>query len=144
MITHEELLKMWEKDAGFNKAVLDDESLNIPKLHHKYLSIYLGIKSTKVALGYKLEDLRKNKELYYSGQGTADEYKEKPFDLKLKTRAGVDKHVNTDPDVVKILRRIEYSEVLLEGLSHIMTQIQWRNQHVKNAIDYMRFTSGSL
>ena len=144
MITHDELLAMWEKDAGFDKAVLDDESLNIPKLHHKYLSMYLDIKAKKVAYTHKLEGIRKDKELYYSGQATADVYKEKPFDLKLKTRAGVDKHVNTDKEVVGLMQRIEYMEVLIEGLNHIMTQIQWRNQHVKNAIDYMRFTSGSL
>ena len=143
-LTHDLLLSEWEKDAGIDKTVLDDEALIIPKLHHKYLSLLMNTKAKKIAFIHQLEDVRKQKELYYSGQATADIYKERPFDLKLKTKGGIDKHVNTDPDVVKLLQRIEYMDVLIEGLGHIMTQIQWRNQHIKNALDYLRFTSGSL
>ena len=143
-MTHDELLELWEQDAGFDKTRLDDEALSIPKLHHKYLSIYMKFKTRKVALDHQLEDLRKEKELYYSGQATADVYKSKPFDTKLKTKSGVDKHVNTDPEVVKILQKIEYNSILLEGCTHILEQIKWRGQSIKSAIDWARFTSGEL
>ena len=104
----------------------------------------LDLKAKKIALSHKIENIKKEKELYYSGQATADVYKEKPFDLKLKTKAGIDKHVNTDPEVVQLEQRIEYINILLEGLNHILEQIKWRNQSIKNAIDWARFTSGSL
>ena len=144
MLTHDELLKMWEEDASIDKTALDSASVDVPKLHHKYLSILMDLKAKKIAIYHKLDALKKDKELYYSGQATAAEYKEKPFDLKLKTKAGVDKHVNTDPEVVAIEQRIEYINILLEGLNHILEQIKWRNQSIKNAIDWARFTSGSL
>jgi len=144
MLTHDELLKMWEEDAGIDKTALDSASVDVPKLHHKYLSILMDLKAKKIAMNHKLDSIKKDKELYYSGQATANEYKEKPFDLKLKTKAGVDKHVNTDPEVVAIEQRIEYINILLEGLNHILVQIKWRNQSIKNAIDWVRFTSGSL
>ena len=86
-ITHETLLEMWEQDASIDKTRLDDESVDVPKLHHKYLSVYLELKAKKIAFNHKLEDVKKDKELYYSGQATADVYKAKPFDLKLKTKA---------------------------------------------------------
>jgi len=143
-LTHENLLELWEQDAGIDKSRLDDESVYVPKLHHKYLSIYMDFKSKKIAFTHRLEDLKKEKELYYSGQATADVYKEKPFDLKLKTRGGIDKHVNTDPDVVKLQQRIEYMDVMIEGCNHILTQIQWRNQNIKNAITFIKFQSGEL
>lgn len=143
-MTHEELLEMWEQDAGIDKTRLDDESVYVPKLHHKYLSIYLDLRAKKIAYAHKLEELRKDKELYYSGQATSDVYKDKPFDLKLKTKGGIEKHVNTDPEVVKILQKIEYFDILLEGVQHILTQIQWRNQNIKNAISFMKFQSGEL
>ena len=143
-MTHEELLLLWEKDAAIDKHRLDDESINIPKLHHKYLSIYLEIKSKRIALNHRLEELKKEKELYYSGQATSDAYKDKPFDLKLKTKSGVEKHINTDPEVSKLVQRLEYMEVLLDGVQHIMEQIKWRSSSIKNAIDYLRFTSGGL
>jgi len=143
-LTHESLLEMWEQDASIDKTRLDDESVSIPNLHHKYLSVYLDLKAKKIAFNHRVEDLKKEKELYYSGQATADVYKEKPFDLKLKTKGGIDKHVNTDPDVVKLMQRIEYMDVLLEGCNHILTQIQWRNQNIKNAISFIKFQSGEL
>lgn len=143
-LTHNDLLSLWEKDCEIDKTVLDQESLNVPKLHHKYLRILMEIKTKKIALNHKIEAIRKDKELYYSGQATSDTYKEKPFDLRLKTKSGIEKHVNTDPEVVKYLERIEYLDVLQEGVEHILTQIQWRNQNIKNAVDFMRWTSGSL
>ena len=143
-MTHEELLAQWEEDANINKTSLDDEALNIPKLHHKYLSIFMKLKSRKVALDHQLEELRKDKELYYNGQATADVYKERPFDLKLKTKSGVEKHVNTDPEVRKLLQKMEYNSILLEGCQYILEQIKWRNSSIKSAIDWARFTSGEL
>ena len=143
-MTHDELLELWEKDASIDKINLDDESLSVPNLHAKYLRILMDHKSKRIAYVHKLETLRKEKELYYSGQATSDAYKDKPFDLKLKTKGGIEKHVNTDPEVINILQKIEYFDVLIEGLNHIMTQIQWRNQNIKNAIEFMKYTSGSL
>jgi len=144
MITHSELLEMWEQDSSVDKHHLDDESLNIPKLHHKYLSILMELKSKKIAFVHKLEDVKREKELYYSGQATADVYKEKPFDTRLKTKSGVHQHVNTDPDVVKLQERIEYMDVLIEGVNFILENIKWRNQNIKSAIEWVKFQSGEL
>ena len=63
MITHEQLLSMWEEDAGIDKVNLDREATNIPKLHHKYLTILLDIRAKKIAYNHKLEELKKEKEL---------------------------------------------------------------------------------
>jgi len=143
-MTHEQLLSMWEQDAGIDKTRLDDEAVNIPNLHHKYLRILMDTKSKRIAFVHKLETLKKDKELYYSGQATADVYKERPFDLKLKTKGGIEKHVNTDPEVINMQQKIEYYDVMIQGVEHIMTQIQWRNSTIKSAIDFMKFTSGEL
>jgi len=143
-MTHEELLGMWEADAPIDKINLDTAAVDIPKLHHKYLSILMDIKSKKIAFTHRLEELRKDKELYYSGQATSDVYKDKPFDLKLKTKGGIEKHVNTDPEVIGLLQKLEYMDVLIEGVNHILTQIQWRNSSIKSAIDWARFQSGGL
>ena len=62
MITHEQLLSMWEEDAGIDKVNLDREATNIPKLHHKYLTILLDIRAKKIAYNHKLEELKKKLE----------------------------------------------------------------------------------
>ena len=143
-MTHEELLNMWEADAPIDKINLDTAAVDIPKLHHKYLSILMDIKSKKIAFTHRLEELKKDKEIYYSGQATSEVYRDKPFDLKLKTKGGIEKHVNTDPEVIGLLQKLEYMDVLIEGVNHILTQIQWRNSSIKSAIDWARFQSGGL
>ena len=79
MITHEQLLELWEKDAEIDKNNLDTTAASVPKLHHKYLKIYLDLRAKKIAFNHKLEAIRKDKELYYTGQATSETYKEKPF-----------------------------------------------------------------
>jgi len=143
-MTHEELLEMWSEDAPIDKINLDTAAVDIPKLHHKYLSILMDIKSKKIAFTHRLEELKKDKEIYYSGQATSEVYRDKPFDLKLKTKGGIEKHVNTDPEVIGLLQKLEYMDVLIEGVNHILTQIQWRNSSIKSAIDWMKFQSGGL
>ena len=143
-MTHEELLNMWEADAPIDKINLDTAAVDIPKLHHKYLSILMDIKSKKIAFTHRLEELKKDKEIYYSGQATSEVYRDKPFDLKLKTKGGIEKHVNTDPEVIGLLQKLEYMDVLIEGVNHILTQIQWRNSSIKSAIDWAKFQSGGL
>ena len=102
----------------------------------KFLVIlFIGFIST-FAVQIKAEEI-----CYFSNP---KDYKDKPFDLKLKTKAGVEKHVNTDPEVVDLLKKIEYMDILLEGANHILEQIKWRNSSIKSAIDWARFTSGSL
>lgn len=144
MITHDELLSMWEADSHMDKHHLDVEALDVPKLHHKYLSILMNLKSKKIAWNHQLEDLKKEKEIYYNGQAPAHVYKEKPFDLKLKTKSGVHQHVMTDPEVVRFLQKIEYVDVLIEGCNMIIGMITFRNQTIKSAIDWAKFTSGEL
>ena len=144
MLSHDELLNMWEEDAEIDKTSLDDESLSIHKLHSKYLRHYLSIKSKKIAYEHKVEAIRKDKEIYYSGQATSDVYKDKPFDTRLKTKSAIQKHVDTDPEVVNLLQKLEYMDVLIDGLTHILSQIQWRNQNIKNALEYLKWTSGNI
>ena len=58
MLTHDELLKMWEKDASIDKTALDTASVDIPKLHHKYLSILMDLKAKKIAIFHKLDTIK--------------------------------------------------------------------------------------
>ena len=39
MVELKEILESWEKDCQIQEDKLDLESLNIPRLHHKYLKL---------------------------------------------------------------------------------------------------------
>ena len=133
---------MWEKDAHIDKHQLDNSAAEVPKLHHRYLAIHLDVRARRIALISRLEVLTRDKTAYYGGQATADKYKEKPFDLKVRTKAEISRYVDADPEVQSVQQKIEYADLLLEGTTHILDSIKWRNQSIKNAVDWARFTSG--
>lgn len=135
---------MWESDSSVDRHNLDREALNTAKLHHKYLSIYMDIKARRILLLKKFDVLRRDKESYYQGHATADIYKDKPFDVKVKTKAGIERYVSADPEIQDIQSKIEYADMLIEGVMFIMEQIKWRGHQIKNAIDWARFQSGGM
>lgn len=143
MLTHEELLQTWEQDAAMDKHQLDGEALNVAKLHSKYLKIFMDVKARRIALVSRQEVLLRDKTAYYGGQATSDKYKDKPFDTKVRTKAEIGRYVDADPEVQEVQQKIVYCDMMLEGLSFIMDSIKWRNQSIKNAIDWARFTSGA-
>lgn len=142
MLTHEELLTEWEEDSVIDKHQLDNAATTVPKLHHKYLKYYMEIKARRIALVSKLDVLIKDKSAYYGGQATADKYKEKPFDIKIRTKIEIQRYVDADPEIQAVQQKIEYSDLMLQGVEFILESIKWRNQSIKNAIEWARFTAG--
>jgi len=142
MLTHEELSALWEKDAHIDKHQLDMEAIRIPLLHQKYLDHYLQVRARRIALESRLEVLQRDKSAYYAGQATSDKYKDKPFDLKVRTKAEIMRYVEADEDVQAITQKIQYCDLLIEGLNFILESIKWRNQSIKNAISWAQFTAG--
>ena len=141
---HDELLDMWEKDCKIDEQYLNTSSSDIPKLHSKYLRILIEAKARKMALLHKIEEVRKELEIYYSGQASAEVYKQRPFPLQLKTKSAIEQHVNTDPKMVGLLEKIEYQDVIVECTEFIMKQIHQQSFIIKNMIEFMRFREGSI
>ena len=142
IMKHDFLLSEWEKDSEINDIDLNKSSKNIPKIHAKYLGILANHKAMRISLNHKDESLRKDLEIYYSGQATADVYKKKPFDLKLKSKAAIDKHVSTDPQIISIRNKLEYIDVIIEATEYILKQISQQNFVIKNIIDFEKFRNG--
>ena len=45
-------------------------------------------------------------------------------------------------DLVKIKAQIDYQKTIIDTLEEIMGNIRWRHTHVKNILDFKKFTSG--
>ena len=142
LMKHDDLLEQWEKDSQIDNVDLSKASRNTPKIHSKYLGILANHKAMRISLNHKDESLRKDLEIYYSGQATADVYKKRPFDLKLKSRAAIDKHVSTDPQIIAIRNKLEYIDVIIEASEYILKQISQQNFTIKNIIDFEKFRNG--
>jgi len=137
----DEIQTLWEEDSKIDPDNLHQESLKIPSLHSKYYKIYNNITLLKKMEENKYKILKKEKWLYYSGKAEPDVYKNNPFDHKV-LKPDLDKYMDADSDLIKVISKIEYYQIMISYLDGILKTILNRTYQIKNAIEYMRFTAG--
>ena len=90
----------------------------------------------------ELNQLRKEKWVYYKGKAPSSVYKFQPFDLKLTTSDEIKMFINADDDVCKLEYKITYLTTMLNYIESILKQINNRGCQIKNAIDWEKFQAG--
>ena len=142
MIDLETLQGMWNEDSKIDPDNLHTESLKIPVLHSKYYDIY----NTLMLLRKKAEQQRKNirheRYEYFSGKSDPEVYIDNPFPKKIRDKETMAKYLDADTKLSGISLKIEYYSVMLSFIEEILKQITNRSFQIKNAIEFMRFSSG--
>ena len=142
MIDLETLQGMWNEDSKIDPDNLHTESLNIPVLHSKYYDIY----NTLMLLRKKAEQQRKNirheRYEYFSGKSDPEVYINDPFPKKIRDKETMQKYLDADTKLSGVSLKIEYYEVMLRFIEEILKQITNRTYQIKNALEFMRFSSG--
>ena len=147
-MTLDDILQMWKKDSVIDDICLDEETTKSSKLHAKYLEIFSLHKLELKKKEIQMDALKKDKWRYYNGKMTQEEmdknsWKYDPFDGSVKPlKSDMDMYYSTDPDMVKLKAQIDYQKTIIETLEEIMSNIRWRHTHVKNILDFKKFTSG--
>jgi len=148
MISLEQILEMWKKDAVIDDVCLDEETLKSSKLHAKYLELFSMAKLMLKKKEIEQESMKKDKWLYYNGKMSQQDmdnrkWKYDPFDGMTKPlKSDMDMYYSTDEDMVRIRAQIDYQKTIIDTLEEIMGNIRWRHTHVKNILDFKKFTSG--
>jgi hypothetical protein len=70
-------------------------------------------------------------------------YQAKPFDLKIM-RTDIDKYLEADEDIQKLTQKVAYLNTVVDFLDKTLRVIVNRTYTIKNAIEWRRFTSGSV
>ena len=142
-MTLDELQAQAEKDLKIDDTELDLESLKTPQLHSQYLKTY----STYALMMKKAEGdyskLHIKKWLFYTGKADPQEYKDKNFDLKV-LRQDVDKFIDADDEIIKQRQKVEYLKQICGYCESTLKQINNRTFQIKNAIEWKKFTIGSM
>lgn len=139
-----EIQELWAKDCIIAEDNLANESLKIPKLHHKYMNIlvqeHLSLEKSKT----DYMRLYKIKYEYYTGSldfETLKERKWEPFQMKI-LKNEVDKYLEADSDLIDLTLKIAFKREKVEYLESIIKTIANRSYHINNAIDFLRFSNG--
>ena len=137
----DEIQSLWEEDSKIDEDELHIESTKIPSLYAKYYRILNNILLLKKIEENKFKQLKKEKWQYYTGKADPEVYIEKPFDHKV-LRQDVDKYMDADEDLIKILSKMDYYQVMLNYLDSILKTINNRTYQIKNSIEWQQFIRG--
>ena len=130
-------------DFPIEKTDLGGEALKSATLFIKYIKLYSDEKLRLAKLENERRTLENVKREYYSGNAHPDVYKEKPFSIRIKTEAVMEKYINNDVDVIKYDEQIIVQKQKVEVLINCLDEVKRRGYSIRNAIDVMKFENGA-
>ena len=133
---------MWEKDSKIDPDNLHTESLNIPVLHAKYYDVYNNLMLLRKKAEQQRKNIRHERYEYYSGKADPDVYVENPFPKKIRDKDTMQKYLDADTKLSGLSLKIEYYDTMLRYIEEILKQVTNRTYQIKNAIEFMKFSSG--
>jgi hypothetical protein len=134
----------WEKDSHIDRSELGDESLKIPKLHHKYFKIFTHERLTLRKYEAELKQMRLEKHEFYT-LGPTEETHEKGWKLPPQGRilkSEVSNYIDADKDIVNLTLKVGIQQEKIELLQSIIKSLTNRGFNIKAAIDWEKFKVG--
>ena len=146
-MTLEQVLAEWANDSNLPKSDLDETSRNTPKLHAKYLTQLSNAKLRLKKSEMDQKTLLQKKWLWYNGKMTKEQIDELGWGYDplngLKVMKGeMDYYYDSDKDIQESELRIQYLKTLIDTLSEIVDNLNWRHQTIGNMIRWKVFEAG--
>ena len=141
----DEIYAEWKKDSEIDMSALGDESLKIPKLHHKYFQVYSSEKLLLRKYEAELKQLKLAKYEFYT-QGPSKESLERGWDMPAKgmiLKQEMPMYLEGDKDIIDLSLKIGYQQEKVELLESIIKSLTNRGFQIKAAIDWHKFTMGA-
>jgi len=125
MMSLNDILESWKKDSVIDEHALDDVTIQTSKLHAKYLEIFTLSKLQLRKKEMDLEQVRKDKWLYYTGKMTQGEMDKRgwsydPFQgMSKPLKSEMEMYYSTDVDIVKVRSGMNIRKPLLIHLKRL-------------------------
>lgn len=139
-----DLIDSWKQDINIDLTDLANESIKIPKLHAKYYELFINENLLYSKLEKDYYKLRKIKTEYYTGRlddDVLEKNKWEPFQLKV-LKQDIDTYLQADDDIIKTLLNLSLQKEKVDFLKEIIKQLNTRTFLIKNALEFLRFSSG--
>ncbi len=138
---------MWAKDCVIDANKLDEASRQAPLLHAKYLELISTYKLQLKKTEFEQKKLLKDKWLWYNGKMSQEEIEEKgwnpdPFNGLKILKGEMDHYYDTDPEIQESELKIQYYKNVIDTLTEIISNVNWRHQTIGNMIKWKQFESG--
>ena len=148
MLDLKSIHEMWAKDCEINTNKLDESSREQPILHAKYLELLSTYKLQLKRAEFQQKILLKQKWLYYNGKMDQETLQElgwevDPFNGLKILKGELDYYYDSDPEIQKSEEKIQYFKTVIDTLTDIINNINWRHQTISNIIKWKQFESGN-
>lgn len=148
MIDLKQIHAMWAEDSKISQSKLDETSRVTPMLHAKYLELLSTTKLQLKRAEFAQKGLLKDKWLYYNGKMSHEEMLDKgwepdPFNGLKILKGEMDYYYDSDPEIQKSEEKIQYYKTVIETLTEIINNLNWRHQTIGNMIKWKQFESGN-
>ena len=146
METIEDIMKYWDADSVIDSTEPGKELIKVPTLHNKYLKILVKHKLAVKRINFEYSKMRRLKEEYYNGSLSQEELEEngwEPFLLNIKTKMGVEKYLESDKDLIRILEKKIHHDEAVFICESILQELKSRTYQLKDYISWERFIGGS-
>ena len=140
----EEIQELWNRDRDIDITDLGVESVRIPKIHDKYLKIYIDERIRLKGLQFDLNKLVKLKTDYYAGNLTEEELEKLGWEqfLTRLIKTEITKYLEADEDIIKMKKNIVLMEEKIHYLDSIIKMVSNRGFQIKSAIDWIKYKDG--
>lgn len=142
----QDIIDLWDRDSKINVDQLAQQAADVAYLHNKYYKIYLDERARYRALVDQQKHLYKLKYEYYTGildEETLRERQWPPFSLRV-LKADVPMYLESDIEYQALIARVELQKDKVEYLESIIKNINNRNFAIRNVIEWMKWSQGSL
>jgi hypothetical protein len=148
MIDLKSIHEMWANDCVIDPNELDKSSREQPILHAKYLELLSTYKLQLKRAEFSQKSLLKDKWLYYNGKMDQQRVQElgwevDPFNGLKILKGELDYYYDSDPEIQKSEEKIQYYKTVIDTLTDIINNINWRHQTISNIIKWKQFESGN-
>ena len=147
MITLNELQEEWKSDCKIDELNLGSESTKTPELHAKYLNYLTTFKLQLRKYESQMLSLRRIKSRYFRGELSKEELEQLGWEQYLGNqplKQEMQEYLDSDPDVIKIVDKVEYIRACLYQCEFVMKSLSSRTWDIKNAVEWTKFTNGLM
>jgi hypothetical protein len=142
----EQIIKLWDIDSNIDSTEPGKELLKIPKLHNKYLKILISHRFAAKKSNFDYVKLKRIKEEYYNGTLSQEELQERgwePFLLNLKTKQGIERYIDSDKELIRLLEKKMYHDEAVAACESILQELKSRTFQLRDYISWERFIGGN-
>jgi len=142
----EDIVSEWDKDCKVDETELGEEAVKIPKLHNKYLKYFMAERVQLFRMKAENKKLRKTLLEYYLGELDREELKELGRDqfYKKLLKNETDTYIESDDAFIEQTLRVSMQQEKVDYIEAIIKSLNNRGFQIKSAIDWYKFTNGTI